>query len=96
MRILIVDDEVSLAEGVRRGLVAEGFAVDVAHDGIDGLWLARENTYDAIVLDLMMPGMSGWKVCAALRDEGDWTPILNADSTRRRPGSGRVIQGRRR
>lgn len=76
MRILIVDDEVSLAEGVRRGLVAEGFAVDVAHDGIDGLWLARENTYDAIVLDLMMPGMSGWKVCAALRDEGDWTPIL--------------------
>lgn len=76
MRILIVDDEVSLAEGVRRGLVAEGFAVDVANDGIDGLWLARENHYDAIVLDLMMPGMSGWKVCAALRDEGDWTPIL--------------------
>jgi two-component system OmpR family response regulator len=76
MRILIVDDEVSLAEGVRRGLVAEGFAVDVAHDGVDGLWYARENRYDAIVLDLMMPGMSGWKVCAALREEGDWTPIL--------------------
>lgn len=76
MRILIVDDEVSLAEGVRRGLVAEGFAVDVAHDGIDGLWFARENRYDAIVLDLMMPGMSGWKVCAALRAENDWTPIL--------------------
>lgn len=76
MRILIVDDEVSLAEGLRRGLVAEGFTVDVAGDGIDGLWLARENTYDAIVLDLMMPGMSGWKVCAALRDEGNWTPIL--------------------
>ncbi|MCD9198229.1 response regulator transcription factor [Aeromicrobium wangtongii] len=76
MRILLVDDEVSLAEGVRRGLVAEGFAVDVAHDGIDGLWLAQENSYDVIVLDLMMPGMSGWKVCAALRDAGDWTPIL--------------------
>ncbi len=76
MRILIVDDEVSLAEGLRRGLVAEGFAVDVAHDGIDGLWMAQENSYDAIVLDLMMPAMSGWKVCAALRDEGDWTPIL--------------------
>lgn len=76
MRILIVDDEVSLAEGIRRGLVAEGFAVDVANDGIDGLWMARENTYDAIVLDLMMPGMSGWKVCAALRAEDDWTPIL--------------------
>ena len=76
MRILIVDDEVSLAEGLRRGLVAEGFAVDVAHDGIDGLWLARENRYDVIVLDLMMPGMSGWKVCSALRDDGNWTPIL--------------------
>jgi two-component system OmpR family response regulator len=76
MRILLVDDEVSLAEGVRRGLVAEGFAVDVAHDGVDGLWLAQENSYDVIVLDLMMPGMSGWKVCAALRDAGDWTPIL--------------------
>jgi two-component system OmpR family response regulator len=76
MRILLVDDEVSLAEGVRRGLVAEGFAVDVAHDGVDGLWMAQENSYDVIVLDLMMPGMSGWKVCAALRDAGDWTPIL--------------------
>lgn len=76
MRILLVDDEVLLAEGVRRGLVAEGFAVDVAHDGVDGLWLARENSYDVIVLDLMMPGMSGWKVCSALREAGDWTPIL--------------------
>src|SRR6187431_161453 len=76
MRILVVDDEVRLADGVRRGLEAEGFAVDVAHNGVDGLWRARENRYDAIVLDLMMPGMSGWKVCAALRSDENWTPIL--------------------
>jgi two-component system OmpR family response regulator len=76
MRILVVDDEVRLADGVRRGLEAEGFAVDVAHNGVDGLWRARENRYDAIVLDLMMPGMSGWKVTEALRAEENWTPVL--------------------
>ncbi|KQO62857.1 response regulator transcription factor [Curtobacterium sp. Leaf261] len=76
MRVLVVDDEVRLADGVRRGLEAEGFAVDVANNGIDGLWYARENTYDAILLDLMMPGMSGWAVCEALRAEEDWTPVL--------------------
>ena len=76
MRVLVVDDEVRLADGVRRGLEAEGFAVDVAHNGVDGLWRARETSYDAIVLDLMMPGMSGWKVCEALRAEENWTPVL--------------------
>ncbi|WP_424448436.1 response regulator transcription factor [Microbacterium arborescens] len=76
MRILVVDDEVRLADGIRRGLEAEGFAVDVAHNGVDGLWRARETRYDAIVLDLMMPGMSGWKVCEALRAEENWTPVL--------------------
>jgi DNA-binding response OmpR family regulator len=76
VRILVVDDEVRLADGVRRGLEAEGFAVDVAHNGVDGLWRARETRYDAIVLDLMMPGMSGWKVCEALRTDEDWTPVL--------------------
>jgi len=76
MRILVVDDEVRLADGVRRGLEAEGFAVDVAHNGVDGLWRAREVSYDAIVLDLMMPGMSGWKVCEALRADENWTPVL--------------------
>lgn len=76
MRVLVVDDEVRLADGVRRGLEAEGWAVDVAHDGVDGLWHAREFTYDAIVLDLMMPGLSGWAVCAQLRSDGDWTPVL--------------------
>lgn len=76
MRVLVVDDEVRLADGVRRGLEAEGWAVDVAHDGVDGLWHAREFTYDAIVLDLMMPGLSGWAVCSQLRADGDWTPVL--------------------
>ncbi|ROS76422.1 DNA-binding response OmpR family regulator [Curtobacterium sp. PhB130] len=76
MRVLVVDDEVRLADGIRRGLEAEGWAVDVAHDGIDGLWHAREFTYDAVVLDLMMPGMSGWAVCEQLRAEENWTPVL--------------------
>jgi len=74
--VLVVDDEVRLADGVRRGLEAEGWAVDVANDGVDGLWHAREFRYDAIVLDLMMPGLSGWAVCAQLRADGDWTPVL--------------------
>lgn len=76
MRILVIDDEVRLADGVRRGLEAEGMAVDVANNGLDGLWYARENRYDVIVLDLMMPGMSGWKVCETLRLEENWTPVL--------------------
>lgn len=76
MRILIVDDEVRLADGVRRGLEAEGMVVDVAHNGVDGLARARDDDYDAIVLDVMMPGVSGYRVCQALRAEGDWTPVL--------------------
>lgn len=76
MRVLIVDDERRLARSLRVGLEAEGFAVDVAHDGTDGLWLARENEYSAIVLDLMLPGINGYKVCQTLRAEEDWTPIL--------------------
>jgi len=76
MRVLVVDDEVRLARALRVGLEAEGFAVDVAHDGTDGLWLAREHPYDAIVLDLMLPGINGYRVCQTLRAEQDWTPIL--------------------
>jgi DNA-binding response OmpR family regulator len=76
MRVLVVDDERRLARSLRVGLEAEGFAVDVAHDGTDGLWLARENRYDAIVLDLMLPGVNGYKVCETLRAERDWTPVL--------------------
>jgi two-component system, OmpR family, response regulator len=76
MRVLVVDDEQLLAEGVRRGLQAEGMVVDVANDGRSGLGLARSGGYDVIVLDLLMPGMSGWAVCSALRAEGVWTPVL--------------------
>jgi two-component system OmpR family response regulator len=76
VRVLVVDDEVRLAAALRRGLEAEGIAVDVAHTGTDGLWLARENAYDVLVLDIMMPGMSGYTLCRTLRDDGDWTPIL--------------------
>jgi DNA-binding response OmpR family regulator len=76
MRVLVVEDEVRLAAGLRRGLEAVGFAVDVAPDGTDGLWLARENPYDAIVLDLMLPGVDGLEVCRTLRVEEVRTPIL--------------------
>ena len=76
MRILLVDDEVRFADGVRRGLEAERMAVDVVHTGADGLRMAAEHDYDAIVLDVMLPGMSGYRVCQALRDGDDWTPVL--------------------
>jgi two-component system OmpR family response regulator len=74
--VLVVEDEKRLAAGLRNGLEAEGFAVDVALDDTDGLWMARENEYDAIVLDIMLPGLNGYRVCGTLRDEGVWTPIL--------------------
>ncbi len=76
MRVLVVEDEELLAAAVADGLTAEGFDVDVAHDGPDGLWRAREGSYDAIVLDVLLPGMHGYRVCRTLRDEGVWTPIL--------------------
>jgi DNA-binding response OmpR family regulator len=76
MRVLVVEDEVRLAEAIGLGLTAEGFDVDVAHDGKSGLWRAREHTYAAIVLDLLLPGMNGFQVCATLRAEDNWTPIL--------------------
>lgn len=76
MRVLVVEDDKRLASAVRRGLEAEGYAIDVALDGVDGLHLARENNYDAIVLDIMLPGLNGYRLCAQLREEGDWTPIL--------------------
>ena len=76
MRLLVVEDERRLASGLKRGLEAEGFAADVALNGTDGLWMAREHPYDAIVLDIMLPGMNGFEVCASLRQEENWTPIL--------------------
>jgi len=76
VRILVVDDEERLAKSIARGLEADGFDVDVVHDGTDGLWRAREGTYSAIVLDIMLPGMNGYEVCRTLRGEDIWTPIL--------------------
>ena len=76
MRVLVVEDEKRLAAGLRTGLEAEGFAVDVALNGTKGLWMARESAYDAIVLDIMLPGTNGYRVCASLRAGGVWTPIL--------------------
>ena len=76
MRLLVVEDELRLAQGLRKGLEAEGFAVDVVHSGTDGIWMARENPFDAIVLDIMLPGANGYEVCRTLRGEGNWTPIL--------------------
>jgi two-component system OmpR family response regulator len=76
MRVLVVEDEAVLAEGVRRGLEAEGFATDVAANGVDGLWMAQEHPYDAIVLDILLPGMNGYTFCAEPPAAGVWTPIL--------------------
>lgn len=76
MKLLLVEDDVKIAAAVRRGLEAEGFSVDIASDGTQGLWLATEGTWDLILLDLMLPGRSGFRVCRHLRARGDWTPIL--------------------
>jgi len=76
MRILVIEDDRHLAASVRRGLQADGFAVDVALDGNDGLWQARECAYDAIVCDILLPGISGFRVCDELRKAGNWTPLL--------------------
>ncbi|WP_446215631.1 response regulator transcription factor [Micromonospora sp. IBHARD004] len=76
MRILVVEDDKHLARSVKRGLEAEGFAAEVALDGIDGLWRATDGDFDVIVLDIMLPGKNGFQVCAELREAGNWTPIL--------------------
>ncbi|GAB2710260.1 response regulator [Nocardia thraciensis] len=76
MRLLIVEDEKRLADTLAKGLAAEGFAADVAHDGADGLHLATTEDYDLIILDIMLPGMNGYQVCATLRAAGDDTPVL--------------------
>jgi DNA-binding response OmpR family regulator len=76
VRVLVVEDEIHLAQAIEEGLRAEGFDVELSHDGLDGLWRARERAYGAIVLDILLPGMNGYKVCATLRQEGIWTPIL--------------------
>jgi DNA-binding response OmpR family regulator len=76
VRVLLVEDEKPLAEMIRRGLINEGFVVDVAHDGISGQWLATENPYDVIVLDIMLPGRNGYDVLRNLRELKVWAPTL--------------------
>jgi two-component system OmpR family response regulator len=76
MRLLVVEDEVKMAGLLRRGLTADGMATDIATKGEDALWMASATDYDAIVLDVMLPGMDGFEVCRKLRDEGVWAPVL--------------------
>ncbi|MGW6268247.1 response regulator transcription factor [Streptomyces sp. NPDC055060] len=76
MRLLIVEDEKRLALSLAKGLTAEGFAVDVVHDGLDGLHRASEGAYDLVILDIMLPGMNGYRVCSTLRAAGHDVPIL--------------------
>ncbi|RZS45110.1 DNA-binding response OmpR family regulator [Herbihabitans rhizosphaerae] len=76
MRVLVVEDERRLAAALKWGLESHSFTVDVVHDGRDGLWMAQEGDYAAIILDIMLPGLNGYRVCAALRRAGDSTPIM--------------------
>lgn len=76
MKVLVVEDDAKVATAVKRGLDAEGFTVEIAADGNDGLWRASEAGYDVIILDIMLPGRNGYRVCADLRAAQVWTPIL--------------------
>lgn len=76
MRVLVVEDEQAMSDSLSWGLQAEGYVVEVADDGLDGLWRACESVYDVIVLDVMLPGMDGYQVCRRLREQSVWTPIL--------------------
>jgi two-component system, OmpR family, response regulator len=76
MRVLVVEDEVKMAGLIRRGLVEEGYAADVASTGEDAIWMAQAHPYDAIVLDVMLPRLSGFDTCRTLRNAGVWSPVL--------------------
>jgi two-component system OmpR family response regulator len=76
VKLLLVEDDAKVATAVTRGLQAEGFGVEVASDGVDGLWMATQGAYDLVILDIMLPGRNGYRVCADLRAAGNWTPIL--------------------
>ncbi len=76
MRVLVVEDEIRMAVLLKRALEEEGHAVDIAADGPEGLWMATENTYGAIVLDVMLPGLDGIRLCRRLREAGTWVPVL--------------------
>jgi two-component system OmpR family response regulator len=74
--VLLVEDEVGLADAIVRGLAAEGFEVDAVHDGLTGFERAHDRRYSALILDIMLPGMNGYQICRDLRAAGVWTPIL--------------------
>ena len=76
MRVLVVEDDVPMAAAIRRGLRAEGVAADVATRGEDALWMAGSTEFDAVVLDVMLPGIDGFETCRRLREDGVWSPIL--------------------
>src|SRR3954463_9964304 len=76
MKVLVVEDDPKMAALVRRGLTENGNATDIAPDGEQALWMARAHAYDAIVLDVMLPGRDGFATCAALRESGVWAPVL--------------------
>src|SRR6201989_1967658 len=76
MRVLVVEDEIKMASLIRRGLRSEGLAADVAIKGEDALWMANSTGYDAIVLDVMLPGIDGFETCKRLREEGIWSPVI--------------------
>ena len=76
MRVLVVEDEMKMARAIRRGLEQEGYAVDTVPDGDEGLYQAGEHPYDAVILDVMLPGLDGFEVCRRLRATGNWAPVL--------------------
>ncbi len=76
VRILIVEDEALIARALKEALEAEGYVVEHADRGDVGLWQATENSYDAIILDIMLPGLNGYKICRQLREAGNQTPIM--------------------
>jgi two-component system, OmpR family, response regulator len=90
MRVLVVEDETKMAGLLKRGLEEEGYAVDVAGDGGEAVWLATENQYDAVVLDVMLPEIDGFEVCRRLRESGRWSPVLMLTA---RDGVGDRVRG---
>ena len=76
MKLLLVEDEKRFAEALKAGLESEGFSVDVAHNGDDGLSLGTGRAYDVIILDIMLPGLNGFRLCKGLREAGVWAPVL--------------------
>ena len=76
MKLLLIEDDQKIAAAIKRGLQGDGFTVEVAFDGNDGLWMATEGSYDALIVDLMLPGKNGFLICRELRERQNWTPIL--------------------